>query len=73
MKIKFKNVTTGVTTVESSYSYEIGDHYHTYTTAVCGNCGKSVEEARFYQEWNYCPYCGTPIDWPEEEKINIGG
>lgn len=70
MKIKFKEVTTGVTTVEPSGSY---DHYHTYTTALCGNCGKSVEQARFYQEWNYCPYCGTPIDWPEEEKINIGG
>ena len=68
MKIKFKDITTCVTTIESPYPGEIGNHYNTYTIAVCGNCGKSVEEAHLFQEWNYCPYCGTPIDWSEEEK-----
>ena len=68
MKIKFQDVTTCVSTIASPFNYEIGDHYTIYNIALCGNCGKSVEEAHLFQEWNYCPYCGTLIDWSEEEK-----
>lgn len=68
MKIKFKPYNTSVYTINSPYPDEIGKHDMHGTLACCGNCGRSVEQARFYKEWNYCPYCGEQIDWEEEEN-----
>ena len=68
MKIKFKPYNTSVYTIESPYPNEIGEHKLHGTIACCGNCGSSVEQARFYKEWNYCPYCGEKIDWEEENE-----
>lgn len=66
MKIKFKSYVTSVYTIDSPYPGEIGEHITTGQIACCGNCNKSIEQARFYKEWNYCPYCGEKIDWEEE-------
>lgn len=30
----------------------------------CGACGSS----EIYKEWDYCPYCGSPIDWKDGEQ-----
>ena len=68
MKIKFKKYTTRVTTISSPFPDEIGSHVCEDVIACCGNCGRSVEQAYFYKEWNYCPYCGEKIDWPDEER-----
>ena len=68
MKIKFKEYTSTCYTLNSPYYGEVGPHTTKGTTACCGNCGRSVEQARFYQSWNYCPYCGVKIDWPEKER-----
>jgi endogenous inhibitor of DNA gyrase (YacG/DUF329 family) len=53
-------------TFNSPYFGENGEHIHEWTEAHCGNCGRSVEQARFYKNWNYCPYCGEKIDWDEK-------
>ena len=29
----------------------------------CGACGSS----EIYKEWDYCPYCGSPIDWAKDD------
>jgi len=68
MKIKFKTSIMKSYTLASPYPGEVGEHVTKHTEACCGNCGRSVEQARFYQEWNYCPYCGEAIDWPEDER-----
>lgn len=67
MKIKFKTYTTSVYTSHSPYFYENGRHIQKDVIACCGNCERSVEEARFYKSWNYCPYCGEKIDWEEDK------
>lgn len=68
MKIKFKESITSVCTISSPYPDEIGNNIHTNKIACCGNCERSIEQARFYKSWNYCPYCGEVIDWPEDER-----
>lgn len=68
MKVKIKNFATSVYTMNSPYPYENGSHQYVSTIAVCGKCGYSLESARFYQDWNFCPKCGEKIDWPEEER-----
>ena len=68
MKIKFKKSTTKVTTISSPFTDEIGSHAYENVFACCGNCGHSVEQAYFYKEWSYCPYCGEKIDWEKENE-----
>lgn len=65
MKIKFKESISSCTTISSPYPCEIGTHTTRNRIACCGNCGRSIEQARFYKEWNYCPYCGEKIEWAE--------
>lgn len=68
MKIKLRTKITYSYTLTSPYPGEVGRHKHENVIACCGNCGKSIEEAHFYHSWNYCPYCGEAIDWPEDES-----
>ena len=68
MKIKFKKSTTKVTTIASPFPDEIGSYTYEDSYACCGNCGRSIEQAYFYKEWNYCPYCGEKIDWVDKEE-----
>ena len=68
MKIKLKSQNMSIYTFNSPYPHENGTHITKNTLACCGSCGRSVEEARFYKSWNYCPYCGEKIDWEEEER-----
>ena len=68
MKIKFKESISSICTIASPFPDEIGSHISISKIACCGNCNRSIEQARFYQSWNYCPYCGEKIDWPEEER-----
>jgi len=63
MKIKKKYIINSVYTFNSPYPDENGEHSTKSEIACCGNCGHSVEQARYYKEWNYCPYCGKKIDW----------
>ena len=67
MKIKLKSHTLSTYTFNSPYPDEIGEHTQVDIMAHCGNCGRSVEQARFYKSWNYCPYCGEKIDWEKDE------
>ena len=67
MKVKLHKHVTFSYTIASPYYDEIGEHKYESITAHCGNCDESIEEAHFYHSWNYCPYCGEKIDWPEDE------
>lgn len=72
MQIVLKKQVTSVNTVHSPYYDEIGKHETTSTYACCGKCGRSVEQARYYKYWNFCPYCGEKIDWIIEDEVSNG-
>lgn len=68
MKIKMKEHRLTRVCLESPYQDEIGTYNTREKYACCGNCDRNIDQARFYKEWNYCPYCGEKIDWEEEDK-----
>ena len=68
MKIELRKHIMTTYTCNSPYPYENGEHQTETIYAHCGNCGESIEEAHFYHSWNFCPYCGEKIDWPENEN-----
>lgn len=67
MKIELRKHVMSHYTFNSPYPHENGEHITESILAHCGNCGRSIEEAHFYHSWNFCPYCGEKIDWPEDE------
>ena len=67
MKVELRKHVTSSYTIYSPYYDEIGEHKHESIQAHCGKCGRNIEEAHFYHSWAYCPYCGEPIEWPEDE------
>ncbi len=67
MKVELRKHVTSSYTIASPFSSELGEHKMESVLAHCGNCGRSIEQAHFYHSWNYCPYCGEKIDWPEDE------
>ena len=66
MKVKFKTLVTCVHTIASPFHDEIGRHEQKDLITICGKCEKSLEQAYFYKNWNYCPYCGEKIEWVEK-------
>lgn len=36
---------------------------------ICGSCG-AVFDTHISKDYNYCPYCGKPIDWGIIETVN---
>lgn len=31
---------------------------------ICPNCKKDFNS----EKWDFCPYCGTPLEWESEEE-----
>lgn len=31
---------------------------------ICPNCKKDLNS----EKWDFCPYCGTPLEWESEDK-----
>lgn len=68
MKVKFVKCCRSHYTFNSPYSEENGRHTDTWIETHCGNCDRNIEQAYFYKSWDYCPYCGTKIDWRTKEN-----
>lgn len=61
----------GETEMTAPPNYWIMDYFKVF----CPHCGASFNDEWIYDEqlqWNYCPNCGTKLNWREEDLVKKG-
>ena len=56
------------------YNVELAYRIGKYNGYKCRRCGRFLgaiydgneQSDEGFEEWNFCPYCGTPLDFEEE-------
>lgn len=54
---------------ETKHGYWIETYYEDILMhSTCSECGEEIANTEYNRDWQYCPYCGTRMDKPTEER-----